>query len=179
MFHVKQKYTIMKFSYWIYLFVISFVLSSFKPIGHPIHIGLTEIHYKAERNALEIAIRVFTDDFERAIKLETGKTLYLHSQKEIADADKYIEKFLQKKFMMKGNDEKLDLSFLGKTHEDLATWSFVEITNLPPLKKLEVGNRILLDIYDDQKNIVHIYKGRKHAKTFYLRQQKPMDVVRF
>ena len=59
---------------------------------------------------------------------------------------------------------------LGKEiSKDLAgVWCYLEIPNIEAIKQLKIQNQLLLEVFDDQKNIVHIRgpKGKKGGLIF-------------
>lgn len=169
----------MKLKRYFFLVLVFISLLSFKSTYHPIHTSMTEIHYKEKIKTLEIAIKIFTDDLEKAIKQETGKKLYIGTDKEVTNTEKYIAQYLKKNFIIKGNNTKLNFSFEGKANEEDATWNFVEISNVPTIQKLEVSNYVLMDVHRDQKNIVHIHKERKLKKSFFLNKVSPSGSFTF
>ena len=52
------------------------------------------------------------------------------------------------------------LNFLGFERDDPAVICYIEIENIKKFKTIEVRNEVIMDLYDDQSNIVHVtYKG--------------------
>jgi hypothetical protein len=61
------------------------------------------------------------------------------------------------------------LSYLGFEKDAEAVYSFVQVENVPSVKKVEFTNKLMQDMFTDQVNIVHvIVKGeRKSTKLDY------------
>ncbi len=67
-----------------------------------------------------------------------------------------IEKYLHQKLALKTEGEDLDFNYLGKEYEADQIVLYIEVENVQPFKKIEVSNTILTDLFDDQKNVVHV-----------------------
>ena len=73
-------------------------------------------------------------------------------------ADEYIEKYLRTKFLIYLNDKRVDYDFLGKKYDNDVVICYMELSevDLKNLQKMEIENEILTDLFDEQKNIVHV-----------------------
>ena len=80
--------------------------------------------------------------------------------------DKLIADYLAINLQLKAEGKSLNFSYLGYEREDDAIHAYVEVTNVPTLKKLDLTNRIMYDLFDDQTNLVHVKVGgnRKSSK---------------
>ncbi len=150
------------------IFVIALSLSSFTVL-HKFYVSVTNINYVEEDQALQITSRLFVDDLEELLKERYDIEGLLGTDKETAIADKYIEKYLNTKFLLYLDDEKVSYNFLGKKYDNDVVICYLEVENvlLDTIKTIEVQNEILTDLFDEQKNLVHIkYEGKK--KSFVL-----------
>ena len=67
------------------------------------------------------------------------------------------------------NGEQAQFNYIGKKYDNDVVICYLEIANIgfDDLKTIEVENEVLTDMYDEQKNLVHIkYQGKK--KSFVL-----------
>jgi hypothetical protein len=146
---------------------------------HPIHLSVSEINYSEKDKALQITSRIFLDDLEASIRnqrndqeldvLEPGKGLT--SKQLIAD-------YVVKHFTVKLDGKIQKLNFLGFERDDPAVICYIEIENVKKFKTIEVRNEVIMDLYDDQSNIVHVtYKGP--VKSFRLLRNKPLEILTF
>jgi hypothetical protein len=76
------------------------------------------------------------------------------------------------------DDRPISFQYLGKEVEMDVTWCYAEISDVPNLKKITVSNTLLLDLYDEQTNIVHI-KAHDKKKSMMLNIAKSADTVTF
>ncbi|KAA3634689.1 MAG: hypothetical protein DWQ02_11010 [Bacteroidetes bacterium] len=52
----------------------------------------------------------------------------------------------------------------------MGVWCYVEITDIPSLEKIYFKNDLLMDIYDDQKNVI-IFRGPNNKEASFLFQK--------
>ena len=131
---------------------------------HPLYISVTQVSYNTQSENVEIAIKVFADDLEKAIKpLNNDKPLHLNTKQEIANTDVLIQNYLVKSFKIKINGKAANLKWVGKEYEtDNATWCYFEVPSRS-IKTIAVHNTIFTEIYPKQNNIVQIQttKGKR------------------
>ncbi len=148
---------------------------------HPIHISLTTVDYNAKSNALEIACKIFADDLETVVNRTSNTTLKLGSDKEHKDANALIFAYIKQHFRMDINGKSITtMTMLGKEMEVEATWMYIEIplAGLGVVKKVNLTNTFLSDLYDDQTNLVNFnIAGKRKSAVF--RKGKESSVVEF
>jgi hypothetical protein len=109
------------------------------------------------------------DDLENAL-MEGGKKTLKIASNECAHCDAMIEKYINQKLTFKVNNRPIPCSMLGKeaSKDKMAVWCYLEIQGLKNLSKLDIENRILLELFNDQKNIVDftVNKKKMHFSIF-------------
>jgi hypothetical protein len=149
------------------IILFSSCLSSwvFATNAHDIHVSVCELRWNEESGAFEVAVKIFIDDLERALTLEGAPGLFVGTPKESAEANQYIASYLRKHFTIDVDGTRLTPDFVGKEISDdlLAVWCYVEYpANLSRSKKCTLSNDILLELYDDQRNIMDIRMHKAH-----------------
>ena len=137
--------------------------------AHKFYLSVTNISYSEKDKAFQITSRLFIDDLEDLLQERYGIEAKLGTEAESGVADAYIEKYLNTKLLLYLNDAKVDYKFLGKKYDNDVVICYLEVENVvfDDLKTMVVENEILTDLYDEQKNLVHVkYKGEK--KSFIL-----------
>ena len=114
---------------------------------HPFYLSVCEINYHVEEQTLKLAIRIFSDNLEEAVN-------------EV-NTDKAIAQYLAEKLKIEVNEKKATFSYLGKEVKNDVTWSYLEVKNVKEVKSLTITNTVLFELYNSQKNIVHIKIGEK------------------
>lgn len=122
---------------------------------------------------IEVSIHLFADDLELALKEQGATSLHIGTKIEHDDTDQWIARYFEECFIVEADSDTLTWTYLGReTTDDLqAVWCYLKI-NMPEngVNTLKVTNRLLLDIYNDQKNIVELKKGGKAKDVFLLRK---------
>jgi hypothetical protein len=134
---------------------------------HDIHISLTELRWNEESGIFEVSIKIFIDDLELALGKEHAPGLFIGTPKELKNANEYIANYLTKHFTIVIDGTRLTPSFLGKevSEDFLAVWCYVEFpAEIHRSNKCILTNDILLDIYDDQRNIMDIRMHKSHKE---------------
>lgn len=123
---------------------------------HKYYVSLTEIEYVKEEQSVQIITRIFIDDFESALRNRYDANLTLQTKNENLETDYYIEKYLKDKLKISINNKLLRYNFLGKEYEDDMALCYLEIPNIESVSSIEIVNKILYDLFPEQKNIVRI-----------------------
>jgi len=154
-----------------YLFSFILFISSLGSLHtlHEFHVSKCLIEYKAENAEIQVSMNIFIDDLEIALESLGVDSLYIGTEKEATDADKYITRYLDQVFAVIVNEqEKAEWQFIGKEiSEDLSSiWCYLSIPAEENIEALFVKNSVLLETYDDQKNITSIIGPEKKKTSF-------------
>ncbi len=145
---------------------------------HPIHLSLTEVQHNPTAGTLEISLRIFIDDLDVALEQQYRVKPYLASNKEIPEAEKYIRAYVEQKFMLSMDGKPVKLRIIGTEYETDAVWVYVEADQVPQAQNFRVVNKILLDLYEDQTNIVS-FKANNQKKSLRLGKDNEAGDITF
>jgi len=145
---------------------------------HDFYVSITEIEHDKKTEALELSFIIFTDDLEKGIEEEGTEKLQLGTDKEHKKTDTYIERYLKKYFSLKTDDAAKSITYIGKEVGINRTYLYAEISNIPNFKEITVTNKILFNLHDGQKNIVHVKKNGK-KKSMFLYGNKSTSSIKF
>lgn len=135
--------------------------------AHPIHVSVSELVYHEGEKAIQITQKVFFDDLEDAIYKRSAKKLHLGMENESVQSDEFIIAYLKENFSIRINSQPTEWVFIGKEYEADAIWIYLEIPNQSIPERIEITNTILQDLFDDQKNLLHIScLGRRKSHLF-------------
>ena len=157
------------------LVLFSMTLSSFGPHKH--YISLTQIEYVPAEKSLQITMRFFIDDLEKAVGSRFDKNLALATPDEMKNADVYIERYLENKFKMWLNGTELTPNYLGKQYEDDQVFFFLEVDKVDNIEVLEVQNSMLMEVYEEQQNYIKLRIGEMD-KTFILIKANDKEMLK-
>lgn len=138
-------------------------------IAHKYYVSVTQITYAEKDDALQITSRVFIDDMENLLKERYNVTGNLSTSEEYKLVDEYIEKYVREKFTIEINGKIKPFDFLGKKYDSDVLIFYIEVpkVNFSLIKSIQVENKVLTDLYDDQQNIVHL-KIKEIKESFIL-----------
>ncbi|MCO6478402.1 MAG: hypothetical protein J5I94_17360 [Phaeodactylibacter sp.] len=149
----------------------SIAVSGRLPSGdHDFHVSKCLVEYNEGERALQMSLHLFIDDLEEALRRQGKDNLFICTRKEDQQAETYIYRYLQQNFRFEVDGKERDYVFIGKeVSEDLAAvWCYLEITGVSSLKELKVNNSILMEVFDDQKNLVSVNgPGRKQGLLLF------------
>lgn len=124
---------------------------------HDFHVSVCSIDYRAEKKTLEISHRIFLDDLETAMRKEFGDS-YIDVVNP-KDKDRFaerLEEYVIKKFELTVNGKEPELNYLGAEIEDDVMYCYIEVEGVKKLKSVSVENKILMELFADQVNLVHV-----------------------
>lgn len=159
----------------ILLFIIVLSLVSFKTM-HKYYVSLTEIEYVKEERSVQIITRIFIDDFENVLRNRFDEGLTLDTEKENIETNYYIEKYLKDKLKITINLKDFSFDFLGKEYEDDMILCYLEIQNIDRISSIKVENKLLYEMFPDQKNMVR-FKIHSVNKTILLIKENDKGVL--
>lgn len=144
------------------LLLCSTLLFSFVSF-HPIYISTAEIDYNKERKAIEIAVKVFSDDLEKILTKQEGTTIEIGTDREDPNATQYIIEYFKDHFQLELNGKKVDLTYVNRKllkEEFFAMWVLFEVPKINKIKSLSLKNNVLIDLHEEQKNYVKFRETR-------------------
>mgnify|MGYP005666356663 CR=1 FL=1 len=148
---------------------------------HKFHVSKCMVEYNEAEQALQISLHLFIDDFEEALRRQGVDKLFICTKKESPEANTYIKEYLAKHFQITVDGKAYDFEFLGKENsDDLAgMWCYLEIMDIPTFSQLGIQNDILLEVFDDQKNLVNIIGPGQVQGALLLHRGASSEVVEF
>ncbi len=160
-------------------FISGHLMASPPPSLHEFHVSKCVIEYKD--NMLQISMHLFIDDLEKALEEQGVTKQYIGTEREASTADELIARYIQQRFSIDVNETDLSYQFLGKelTEDLTAIWCYMEVSNLEELQHLRIANSVLMEIYDDQKNLTTIYGPNKKMKSFLFMKGNSKDELSF
>jgi hypothetical protein len=133
--------------------------------SHPVHISTTEINHNAADKTLEVSCRVFIDDFETCLSKVYHTKIDLSAASMKVAMDTLVKKYLSSHLQLKADDKTVQMQYLGFEKESEAVYAYLQVDNVAAVKKVEVINSILYDLYDDQISIIHVIVGGNRKST--------------
>ena len=133
---------------------------------HPIFVSVTEIEYNAAQKTLELSCKLFTDDFEKTLRMHTREKVDLLNPAVKKQMEVLVNNYIQLHLSLKADGKNVSLQFLGFEQQEEGIVSFYQANNIATLKKLDVTNNLLYEYKTEQMGIVHVMvnDNRKSSK---------------
>ena len=145
---------------------------------HKYYISFTKIEYSEKSASLQIIMRVFTDDLQNGLDTQFSIKSELDTDRELENSDAYIEQYLKDKFFVSVNQQRFPVSYLGKKYDRDETKLYIEIEEVSTIERIEIKNRVLMELFEDQQNIIKLHiNGKK--KSFILTEKDDKDLLKF
>ena len=134
---------------------------------HPFYLSVTDLEFNMNERRLQGTVKMFTNDFEDALRRTTGKKLDLLRNADTNAVLSEVHKYLYARLALYGGKKKITWHLLGFENEEEATWFYLESGLCDRPGTIRITNTILCDFLPQQMNIVHVRVGdeQKSAKV--------------
>lgn len=142
---------------------------------HEYHVSVTRMRYEATQKILEISVRTFTDDLEKALSLANeNRRFMLHNDDQ---NNPYVEQYLRKHLALAGPDRKLRaFRYIGKEQEADATWIYLEVPFSGDPEGWVMRHDLLMEAFDDQVNMINVKWGDER-KTYLFKKGQSVQAL--
>jgi hypothetical protein len=149
------------------LFLTGFMPAPFdNKAPHPFFVSVVEVEHNAKEQILEISCKIFTDDFEKTLRLNNpGTYVDLINPKDKAAMNRLITAYIQKHLSVQPDGKVLPMEFIGFEKNEEAIYSYWQINQVPVVKKIAFTNSLLYDYKKEQINIIHAIVGGVRKTT--------------
>lgn len=153
------------------LLMIAPILASAKS-DHKFYVSTTIIELNAVTGTLEITVKLFTDDLEQALQINSTEPIRLGDEREHPKADEWTKEYVEKHFSVRFNSRDANWSYIGKEVEFDLTYVYFEIAPIPEFNVLDIKNELLFDQFEEQVNIIHL-RFPSWRQTIMFDKQRP------
>ena len=165
--------------YGVFLFLISIstsVLNGYSIVDHDLHLSKCEVFYDQKTTSIHITLHIFIDDLEKALRTTGHNDLRICTEREDAQADTFIGEYIDSKLKINVDGIDLKMNFLGKEISDdlFAAWCYLEIADVHPQQTIIVSYDLLMEIFNDQRNIVSV-EFDKERNSYFLFDKKSFE----
>ena len=146
---------------------------------HDYHVSKCLVKYNSHEKALQIGLHLFIDDVEKAMAQDGQEKMFIGSELEKEGAEAQLIAYIRHRLQFKIDGRFHRLEWVGKeTTEDLSgIWCYLEVSDLERPNEIEITNRLLLEVYDDQKNLVSFNLDDSGEVYYLFRNGKESDRI--
>ena len=144
-----------------------FVLVFFNPSEnfHPIYVSVTEIDHNSKEKTLEISCKIFTEDLEETLKNVYKKQVDLINPTDRPGMDLLINDYVQKHLRITVDGKSVKYRYLGYELIEEGIYSYYEVTGINSVKRIEIFNNILYELFKEQMGLMHITINGERKST--------------
>ncbi len=139
-------------------------------VAHPIHRSIAEADYNQATHTLEVALRVYADDFEAALSARTKRKISLEKT-PAAEIDALAHRYVEETFTIKtGDDAPTTLHWIGRKLKDAENelWLYFEVPLPGGVEGAKIRHAVLSDQFRDQLNSVLVRDGARKVTLVFL-----------
>jgi len=164
---------ILKVSFLILLFPIMTASTA-----HKFYVSTTKIEYVKERQSLQIISKIFIDDIEAVLRQRYDPAIELASGKETEADLEIFKRYMLLKIEIEVNDLPVEINYIGREYEMDIVSVYMEVEGVSELKKLEITNKLLMEVFEEQQNIIH-FKSEGSRRSLVLDKDNPKGMLNF
>lgn len=144
-------------------------------VWHPVHVSSTQIDVSADRKLLEITVRLFTDDLEQALGQNGTPVSVLHAT--VATVDSALSRYMGTRLQLGVNGTAMQRARLvGHERDDDATLVYLELPLAAPLTTMRVSQQVMLELFEDQTNLLHVKAGTVKRSALFRRGHERVEL---
>lgn len=143
---------------------------------HPIFVSVTEVEHNAQEKTLEISCKLYTDDFEKALRKVYKINIDLIKPKSKDAMNTIVGDYVAKHLQVNVDDKKTKLKFIGYEQIEEGIYCYFEIANINAVKKISITDNVMYDYKKEQVSVLHVTVGGKRQST---KLNNPVDNVVF
>lgn len=135
--------------------------------AHAYHASIMEVRYNTGKQQLEVSLKVFTDDFEKALSTGQPSSISLY-QSPKPQVTALVTALLRRSVAFGTKPgEALPIQFIGIQKETDAHWLYFAVKLAKPVNGIYLRHALLEDTFPDQMNIVNVEaNGKKQSALF-------------
>lgn len=146
-------------------------------IFHPFYVSVTEIVHNKTTGTIQVSVRIFFDDFEKALEKKYKKNVNILKPASRKEVDELISAYIKDHLKVSANGKPVELKYQGYEIEEDAAWCYFETSKVNAVKLMNVENDILFEQHAAQSNMIHVIVDGKRKSTKLDNPKKEMVVT--
>ena len=132
-----------------------FILSWLLTLMHPFFVSVIDVNHNAKDKNIEISVKIFVDDFEATLKKNYQRNIDLHKASNDVQVNKLIHNYIETKLQIAIDGKPQIMNYLGFDVQKESVWIFLEVNEIPHVKKINFNCNLLYDFEQKQMNIIN------------------------
>ncbi len=135
--------------------MVRWLVTSIAAMLHPFYVSVIDINHNTKEKSVEISVRIFTEDLEAALRKYGNTKVDLAHPADKAAMDKLLNSYIQGKLHLNLNGKPAAMHYIGYEQRLESIWAYLEVENIPAVKKVDVNCNLLYEFDPKQTNIFH------------------------
>jgi hypothetical protein len=132
-------------------------------LPHNIHSSMVQLKLDSKAKTVLITANLFANDLEQGVAKMNNKEVDINDP----NLKTYLLNYFKSKFQLKQNNRTVDFKLIDfEMQEDIMVLR-LSASNISTLKNVTVANTLLMEIFDDQKNMVSILEKETKQTLFF------------
>jgi hypothetical protein len=144
-----------------WIFIFSLCGSS----KHPIYVTVTEIDHNAKENILEVSCKIFTNDFEKTLRMKRNSKIDLLNPLMKKEMEKLVANYILQHLKISIDGKPAVLNFIGYEQAEECIESYFQVDGVTMLKQLNVEDDLLYEYKSEQISLLHVIVDGKRQST--------------
>lgn len=146
--------------------------------AHKFYVSITKIEFSEEESSLQIISKLFIDDIEDVLQARYNPSIVMDGEKEAEAVGEFLKEYVLQKLVVEVNGAPVTLNFLGHEYDNDVVKIYIEVEGISELNNISVENKMLMELFEEQQNIIHI-KRYKKRKSLVLDADNPKGLLNF
>ncbi len=142
---------------------------------HKYYVSTTLIDFDLNSQTFEITLKVFYDDLEKDLGLDSNVVDY---EKDYNYLNKIFKKYLSENFIIEIENQRIILEYLGYEKKRDQINFYMNLDNDFKNKSINIQNSVLFNSFPDQKNII-LFRSGRFRKSLIQDMYNPKDSFNF
>ncbi|MEC8602089.1 MAG: DUF6702 family protein [Bacteroidota bacterium] len=142
---------------------------------HKYYVSTTLIDFDLNSQTFEITLKVFYDDLEKDLGLDSNVVDY---EKDYNYLNKIFKKYLSDNFIIEIENQRIILEYLGYEKKRDQINFYMNLDNDFKNKSINIQNSVLFNSFPDQKNII-LFRSGRFRKSLIQDMYNPKDSFNF
>jgi hypothetical protein len=136
-----------------------------KEAMHPLFVSVTDIEHNNTEKTVEITCKIFTDDFEKALRAAYKTKIDLIDAKYKTAMDKIVADYVPRHLKITIDGKAVSLKYIGYERVEEAIVSYYEVPNISVVKKINITDDILYEYKKEQISLLHVTINGKRQSS--------------
>ena len=142
---------------------------------HKYYVSTTLIDFDLKSQTFEITLKVFYDDLEKDLELDSVVVDY---DKDYNYLNKIFKRYLSENFIIEIENQRIILEYLGYEKKRDQINFYMNLDNDLKNKSIKIQNSVLFNSFPDQKNII-LFRSGRFRKSLIQDVYNPKDSFNF